>query len=143
MALPGSGSPPAIEVERDRFAVAAGKAVLGLMEKHITSRDILTREAFENAVRIGACTGGSTNIFLHLPAIAHEAGLKLTMAEIDAICQKTPHFVDLMPGGKYTAYDVHKVGGAPKILKSLLDVLGCEHEDVFPADPPWRPLFVA
>jgi dihydroxy-acid dehydratase len=128
MALPGSGSPPAIEVGRDKFCADAGKAVINLLEKRLTSRDILTREAFENAIRIGACTGGSTNIFLHLPAIAHEAGIKLTMAEIDAICQKTPHFVDLMPGGKYTAYDVHRVGGAPKILKSLLDA-GLLHGD--------------
>jgi dihydroxy-acid dehydratase len=121
LALPGSGSPPAIEVERDRFAVESGKAVMHLLEKGITSRNILTRKAFENAIAVAACTGGSTNIFLHLPAIAHEAGIDLTLSEIDAVCQRTPHFVDLMPGGKYTAYDIYKVGGTPAILKALLD----------------------
>ena len=121
MALPGSGSAPAVEVERDKFARASGRAVMNLVEKNVKPRDILTREAFENAIAIAACTGGSTNIFLHLPAIAHEVGLKLTLEDIDTICHRTPHFVDLMPGGKYTAYDVYKVGGIPAILKSLLD----------------------
>jgi dihydroxy-acid dehydratase len=121
LALPGSGSPPAIETERDKFAVEAGKAVMSLFEKGIKSRDILTRKAFENAIAIAACTGGSTNIFLHLPAIAHEAGFELTLDEIDKICHRTPHFVDLMPGGKYTAYDIYKVGGTQPILKALLD----------------------
>jgi dihydroxy-acid dehydratase len=121
MALPGSGSPPAIDEARDEGAYRAGQAVLALMEKGITSRQILTKKAFENAVAIGACTGGSTNIFLHLPAIAHEAGIELSLEEIDRICHQTPHFVDLMPGGKYTALDVHRVGGAPAIMKALLD----------------------
>lgn len=128
LALPGSGSPPAIEEARDRGAYESGKAVLSLLEKGITARQILTRKAFENAVAIGACTGGSTNIFLHLPAIAHEAGIELTLDDIDRICHRTPHFVDLMPGGKYTAYDVYKVGGTPAILKSLLDA-GLLHGD--------------
>lgn len=121
MALPGSGSPPAIETARDEFARAAGRAVMHMVERGITSRDILTRKAFDNAVAIAACTGGSTNIFLHLPAIAHEAGVKLTLDDIDRVCQRTPHFVDLMPGGKYTAYDVYRVGGIPVILKALLE----------------------
>lgn len=128
LALPGSGSPPAIEEARDRGAYESGKAVLSLLEKGITARQILTRKAFENAVAIGACTGGSTNIFLHLPAIAHEAGIELTLDDIDRICHRTPHFVDLMPGGKYTAYDVYKVGGTPAILKALLDA-GLLHGD--------------
>ncbi len=163
LALPGSGSPPAIDLERDKFCAAAGTAVMNLIDKRITARDILTREAFENAVRIAACTGGSTNIFLHLPAIAHEAGMKLTMAEIDAICQKTPHFVDMMPGGKYTAYDLHRVGGASKVLKTLLDAgllngdcmtvtgkthrenlasvtpIGSDQDVILPVDKPIRP----
>jgi dihydroxy-acid dehydratase len=121
MALPGSGSPPAVEVDRDNYARECGRAVMHLVEKGLKPRDILTREAFENAVAIAACTGGSTNIFLHLPAIAHEAGLTLTLEDIDRVCQRTPHFVDLMPGGKYTAYDVYKVGGIPAILKALLE----------------------
>lgn len=128
MALPGSGSPPAIETARDEFARAAGRAVMALLERDLTPRKILTREAFENAVAIAACTGGSTNIFLHLPAIAHEAGMELTLADIDRICQRTPHFVDLTPGGKYTALDVHRVGGIPVILRALLDA-GLLHGD--------------
>lgn len=121
LALPGSGSPPAIEVARDEGARAAGRAVLALMEQNLKPRDILTRQAFENAVAIAACTGGSTNIFLHLPAIAHEAGINITLEEIDKVCNRTPHFVDLTPGGKYTALDVYKVGGIPVILKALLE----------------------
>ncbi|HMO26520.1 MAG TPA: dihydroxy-acid dehydratase, partial [Tepidisphaeraceae bacterium] len=91
-------------------------------------RHILTREAFENAVAIAACTGGSTNIFLHLPAIANEIGIKLTLLDIDRICQKTPHFVDMTPGGKYTAFDLYRVGGIPAILKALLNA-GLLHGD--------------
>jgi dihydroxy-acid dehydratase len=128
MALPGSGSPPAIETARDEGCRAAGQAVLKLLEQNIRPRDILTRKAFENAIAIAACTGGSTNIFLHLPAIAHEVGIDLTLEEIDRVCTRTPHFVDLMPGGKYTALDVYKVGGIPVILKALLEA-GLLHGD--------------
>jgi len=128
MALPGSGSPPAIEIARDAFAVAAGEAVMKLVESGIKARDIITFKALENAVAIAACTGGSTNIFLHLPALAHEAGLTLTLEQIDKVCHRTPHFVDLMPGGKYTAYDVYKVGGIPVIMRALLEA-GLLHGD--------------
>jgi len=128
MALPGSGSPPAIEIARDAFAVAAGEAVMKLVESGIKARDIITMKALENAVTIAACTGGSTNIFLHLPALAHEAGLTLTLEQIDKVCHRTPHFVDLMPGGKYTAYDVYKVGGIPVIMRALLEA-GLLHGD--------------
>lgn len=128
MALPGSGSPPAIDVARDSAAVDAGKAVMKLLELGLKPKDILTKKAFENAIAIAACTGGSTNIFLHLPAIAHEIGIDLTLEDIDRVCHRTPHFVDLMPGGKYTAYDVYKVGGIPAILKALLDA-GLLHGD--------------
>jgi dihydroxy-acid dehydratase len=129
MALPGSGGPPAIDVEpRDAFAQRCGHAVLNLLEKDIRPKQILTREALENAVRIAACTGGSTNIFLHLPAIAHEIGIDLTLNDIDRICQKTPHFVDMTPGGKYTALDLYNVGGNAAVLRSLLDA-GLLHGD--------------
>ncbi|MBC7785832.1 MAG: dihydroxy-acid dehydratase, partial [Burkholderiales bacterium] len=128
MALPGSGSPPAIDESRDVGAYDSGKAVLALMERGITSRQIMTRKAFENAAAIVACTGGSTNVFLHLPAIAHEAGIDFTLEEIDAVCQRTPHFVNLSPGGKYTAYDIYKVGGTQAILRALLDA-GLLHGD--------------
>lgn len=128
MALPGSGSPPAVETARDNFAMEAGKAVMNLFGLGIKSRDILTKKAFENAIAIAACTGGSTNIFLHLPAIAHEAGITLTLDEIDKVCHRTPHFVDMTPGGKYTALDLYNVGGNRAVLKSLLDA-GLLHGD--------------
>ena len=128
MALPGSGSAPAIETARDELCRKAGEAVMGLLEKNIRPADILTKKAFENAAAIAACTGGSTNIFLHLPAIAHEAGIEFSVDEIEAVCHRTPHFVDLMPGGRYTAFDVYKIGGIPVILKALLDA-GLMHGD--------------
>ena len=100
MALPGSGSPPAVELSRDDFCQAAGRQVMQLLEKNIRPSDIMTREALENAVAIGAATGGSTNICLHLPAIAHEVGLKLTLDDIERISRRTPTVADLKPGGK-------------------------------------------
>jgi dihydroxy-acid dehydratase len=121
MALPGSGSPPAVDVERDAFAVEAGQQVMRLLEKNVSPRDIMTREAFENAVTIAAATGGSTNSALHLPAIAHECGVTLTLDDIDHISRRTPVIADLKPFGKYTAFDVFKAGGIPVILKVLLD----------------------
>ena len=121
MALPGSGSPPAVETSRDEFCRAAGGAVMKLLEKNIRPMDIITRESLENAVAIAAATGGSTNIALHLPAIAHEAGLKMTLADIERISRRTPTIADLKPGGRYVALDVYRVGGIPVILKVLLD----------------------
>jgi dihydroxy-acid dehydratase len=128
MALPGSGSPPAVELSRDEFCKSAGRQVMQLLEKNIRPRDIITREALENAVAIGAATGGSTNICLHLPAIAHEAGLTLTLDDIERISRRTPTVADLKPGGKYVALDVYRVGGIPVILKVLLDA-GLIHGD--------------
>ncbi len=128
MALPGSGSPPAVELSRDEFCKSAGQQVMQLLESNIRPRDIMTREALENAVAIGAATGGSTNICLHLPAIAHEAGLKLTLDDIERISRRTPTVADLKPGGKYVALDVYRVGGIPVILKVLLDA-GLIHGD--------------
>ncbi len=128
MALPGSGSPPAVELSRDDFCQAAGRQVMQLLEKNIRPSDIMTREAMENAVAIGAATGGSTNICLHLPAIAHEVGLKLTLDDIERISRRTPTVADLKPGGKYVALDVYRVGGIPVILKVLLDA-GLIHGD--------------
>lgn len=128
MAMPGSGSPPAVETARDVFANQSGQQVLNLLQKGLKPRDIITREALENAAAISACTGGSTNIFLHLPAIAHEAGLSLSFEEIEVVCHRTPHFVDLMPGGRYTALDVFNVGGIPAIMKAMLEA-GLLHGD--------------
>jgi dihydroxy-acid dehydratase len=121
MALPGSGSPPAVDVDRDRFATEAGKQVMWLLEKNIRARDIMTREAFENAVTIAAATGGSTNIALHLPAIAHECGIALSLDDIDRISRRTPIIADLKPFGRFNAFDVFNAGGIPVILKVLLD----------------------
>jgi dihydroxy-acid dehydratase len=121
MALPGSGSPPAVDTDRDRYCVQAGKQVMALLEKNIRPRDIMTFEAFENAITIAAATGGSTNVALHLPAMAHEAGVKLSLDDIDRVSRRTPIIADLKPFGKYTALDVFKAGGIPAILKILLD----------------------
>jgi dihydroxy-acid dehydratase len=121
MALPGSGSPPAVDTTRDRFAVECGRQIMALLERDIRPRQIMTREAFENAITIVAATGGSTNAALHLPAMAYECGIKLTLDEIDRISRRTPIIADLKPFGRYTALDVYKAGGVPVILKALLD----------------------
>ena len=128
MALPGSGSPPAVEEARDSFAVSAGKAVMALLEKNIRPRDIMTMKAFENAIAVAAATGGSTNIALHMPALAWECGLTLTLDDVQRVSHRTPTIADLKPGGKYTAYDMYKIGGIPVVLKVLLDA-GLLHGD--------------
>lgn len=122
MTLPGANSPPA-EDRKDRvpFAEQSGKAVMNMLKLDIKPRDIMTFKAFENAAAIVAATGGSTNAFLHLPAIAAECGIKFTIEDIDRISRRTPIIADLKPGGKYLAEDVHDNGGIPVILKSLLD----------------------
>ena len=128
LALPGSAGAPAPYEDRDRFAVLSGEAVMHLLEHNIRPRDICTRNAFENAATVVGATGGSTNAALHLPAMAHEAGIKFTLDDVTAIMRRTPYIADLKPGGKYLAYDVYKVGGIPVILKSLLDA-GLLHGD--------------
>jgi len=128
MALPGSGSPPAVDVERDRFAVEAGKQVMHLLDKNIRPRDIMTWQAFENAIAIAAATGGSTNIALHMPALADECGIKFTLDDVDRVSRRTPTIADLKPGGRYTALDLFNVGGIPVIMKLLLDA-GLLHGD--------------
>ncbi len=121
IALPHSSSYPAIDPARAKVHKACGEAVMNLLKNGIKPKDIMTKKAFENAAGVVAATGGSTNAVLHLPAMAHEAGIKFTIEEIEKIFHKTPYFADLKPGGKYTAYDVHKVGGVSIILKCLLD----------------------
>ncbi len=121
LALPGSAGAPAPYEERDRWAVESGRAVMQLLERNIRPRDICTREAFENAAVVVAATGGSTNAGLHLPAMAHEAGIEFTMDDVVRIFRRTPYIADLKPGGKYVAFDVHKIGGIPVIIKALLD----------------------
>jgi dihydroxy-acid dehydratase len=128
LALPGSGGVPAPYEDRDRFAVLSGQAVMNLLEKKIRPRDICTLKAFENAAVVVGATGGSTNAALHLPAMAHEAGIRFTLDDVAAIMRRTPYIADLKPGGKYLAFDVYKVGGIPVIIKSLLDA-GLLHGD--------------
>ena len=121
LALPGSAGAPAPYEDRDRWAVESGRAVMALVESGLRPRDIVTLKALENAAVVVGATGGSTNAGLHLPAMAHEAGLRFTMDDVVAIMRRTPYIADLKPGGKYVAFDVHRVGGIPVILKSLLD----------------------
>jgi dihydroxy-acid dehydratase len=128
LALPGSAGAPAPYEDRDRFAVLSGEAVMALLEKNIRPRDICTLKAFENAAVLVGATGGSTNAGLHLPAMAHEAGIRFTLDDVAAIMRRTPYIADLKPGGKYVALDVHNVGGIPVIMKSLLDA-GLLHGD--------------
>jgi len=128
LALPGSAGAPAPYEDRDRWAVESGRAVMALVERSIRPRDIVTREALENAAVVVGATGGSTNAGLHLPAIAHEAGISFTLEDVVAIMRRTPYIADLKPGGRYVALDVHRIGGVPVILKALLDA-GLLHGD--------------
>jgi dihydroxy-acid dehydratase len=128
IALPGSAGAPAPDTNRDEFAVSSGKAVMRLLAEGIRPRDIITRKALENAATIVAATGGSTNAALHLPAIAHEAGIDFDLFDVAAIFKRTPYIADLKPGGKYVAKDVFEIGGVPQIMRALLDG-GHLHED--------------
>jgi dihydroxy-acid dehydratase len=121
LALPGSAGAPAPYEDRDRWAVESGRAVMELVERRIRPRDIVTRHALENAAVVVGATGGSTNAALHLPAIAHEAGIRFTMDDVTEIMRRTPYIADLKPSGKYVAFDVHRIGGIPVIIRALLD----------------------
>jgi dihydroxy-acid dehydratase len=121
LALPGSAGSPAPYEERDRWAVDSGRTVMALIESQLRPRDIVTIKALENAAVVVGATGGSTNGALHLPAMAHEAGIRFTMQDVAEIMRRTPYLADLKPGGRYVALDVHRVGGIPVILKTLLD----------------------
>ena len=121
LALPGSAGAPAPYVSRDEYAVASGKAVMHLLERNLRPRDICTRAAFENAARVVAATGGSTNAALHLPAMAAEAGIHLDLFEVGRIFRDTPLIADLKPGGRYVAKDLYEAGGVPLVMKALLD----------------------
>jgi dihydroxy-acid dehydratase len=128
LALPGSAGAPAPFEDRDRFAVESGRAVMDLVESGIRPRDIVTRQALENAAIVVAATGGSTNAALHLPAIANEAGIRFTMDDVTTITRRTPYIADLKPAGKYVAFDVHRIGGVPVVIRALLDA-GLLHGD--------------
>ncbi len=121
LALPYSAGPPAEVTSRDDFALKAGEAVMQLLAGNIRPRDICTRKAFENAATIVAATGGSTNAALHLPAMAHEAGIEFDLFEVAAIFRRTPYLADLKPGGRYVAKDVWEAGGMPMLMRTLLD----------------------
>ena len=121
LALPGSAGAPAPYESRDAFGEASGIAVMRLVQEQIRPRDIVTKAALENAAVVVAATGGSTNAGLHLPALAHEAGIKFDLDDVCAIFKKTPYIADLKPGGRYVAKDVYEVGGVPVLLKTLLD----------------------
>ena len=121
LALPGSAGAPAPDQRRDHWAVESGRAVVDLIRRNLRPRDIVTMDALFNAAAIVGATGGSTNAALHLPAIAHEAGIKFDIHDVAEIMRATPHIADLKPGGKYVALDVFNVGGVPVIIKALLE----------------------
>jgi dihydroxy-acid dehydratase len=132
LALPNSSGAPAPYESRDQYSVASGEAVMNLLEKNIRARDIVTRQSLENAARIVACTGGSTNAGLHLPAMAHEAGIDFFLDDVCEIFRDTPYFVDLKPGGAYVAKDLYEAGGVPVVMKELRNA-GLIHEDCMTA----------
>ncbi len=128
LALPNSSGAPAPYESRDAYAEASGRAVVELLKSGIRPRDIVTRKSLENAAAVVAATGGSTNGALHLPAIAHEAGIDFDLHEVAEIFKKTPYIANLKPGGKYVAKDLYEVGGVSVVIKELLDA-GYLHGD--------------
>ena len=132
LALMNSSGAPAPYESRDQYAEASGRAVMTLLEKNIRARDVVTLKSLENAARVVACTGGSTNAGLHLPAIAHEAGIDFYLDDVCEIFRDTPYFVDLKPGGQYVAKDLYEVGGVPVVMKELRRA-GLLHEDCLTA----------
>ncbi|TDC59233.1 dihydroxy-acid dehydratase [Actinomadura sp. GC306] len=128
MSLPGSAAPPSADRRRDAFAHRSGEAAVDLLRRGITARDVLTREAFENAIAVVMAFGGSTNAVLHLLAIAHEAEVDLGLADFDRIAGRVPHLGDLKPFGRYVMNDVDRIGGVPVVMKALLDA-GLLHGD--------------
>ena len=121
LALPSSAGAPAPYKTRDEYAKASGEAVMNLLKLKIRPRDIVTMKSLENAARVVAASGGSTNAALHLPAIAHEAGLVFTLEDVTKIFRSTPYIADLKPGGKYVMKDLYELGGVPVLLKAMLD----------------------
>jgi dihydroxy-acid dehydratase len=128
MSLPGSASPASADRRRDYYAHRSGEAVVNMLRLGITARDILTKKAFENAIAVGMALGGSTNIVLHLLAIAYEAGVELSLEDFNPIGDKVPHIGDLKPFGQYVMNDVDRHGGIPVLMKAMLDA-GMLHGD--------------
>src|SRR3712207_5051735 len=121
MSLPGSASPPSADRRRDGYARKSGEAVVNLLRRGITARQIMTKEAFENAIAVVMAFGGSTNAVLHLMAIAHEADVDLGLADFRRIGAKVPHLADVKPFGRFVMTDVDRVGGVPVVMRALLD----------------------
>ncbi len=128
MSLPGSASPVAIDKRRDEYARKSGEAVVEMLRRGITARDILTKEAFENAIAVVMAFGGSTNAVLHLLAIAREAEVELTLADFTRVGNKVPHLADVKPFGRHVMKDVDEIGGVPVVMRALLDA-GLLHGD--------------
>lgn len=128
MSLPGSAAPPATDRRRDGFARRSGQAVVEMLRQGITARQIMTREAFENAIAVVMAFGGSTNAVLHLLAIAHEAGVELSLDDFSRIGARVPHLADVKPFGRHVMTDVDRIGGVPVVMKALLDA-GLLHGD--------------
>lgn len=128
MSLPGSASPPAVDRRRDDFAYSSGLAVVNLLDRGITARQIMTKQAFENAIAIVMALGGSTNAVLHLLAIANEARVDLTLDDFNKVADRVPHIADTKPHGKYHMTDVDRIGGVPVVLRELLEA-GLIHGD--------------
>ncbi|PZE23015.1 MULTISPECIES: dihydroxy-acid dehydratase [unclassified Curtobacterium] len=128
MSLPGSAAPPSADRRRDYYAHRSGEAVVEMLRLGITARQILTREAFENAITVLMALGGSTNAVLHLLAIAHEAEVELTLDDFNRIGANVPHIADMKPFGQYVMVDVDRNGGIPVVMKALLDA-GLLHGD--------------
>jgi dihydroxy-acid dehydratase len=129
MSLPGSAAPPAVDARRDAYAVASGEAVVRLVDAGITARQIMTKEAFDNAITVVMALGGSTNAVLHLLAIAHEARVELSYDDFTRIAARVPHLADVKPFGRYVMTDIDRIGGIPVVMKALLEA-GLLHGDV-------------
>ena len=129
MSLPGASSEPAVEEGILQKSYEAGRTVMRLLEQGIRPRDILTREAFENGIAVAVSMGGSTNVVLHLLAIAYEAGVDLEIEDFARISERTPYIADMKPGGRHVMVDLHREGGVPTVMKRLLDA-GLLHGDV-------------
>src|SRR5450756_1380789 len=128
MSLPGSAAPPSADRRRDAFALRSGEAVVNLLRLGITARQIMTKDAFENAIAVVMAFGGSTNAVLHLLAIAHEAEVDLSLDDFARVGVRVPHLGDLKPFGRYVMNDVDRIGGVPVVMKALLDA-GLVHGD--------------
>ncbi len=128
LSLPGSASPPATDARRDALARASGEALMGLLERDLRPRQLITKQSLENAIAVVMAVGGSTNAVLHLLAIAHEARVELALEDFDRIGRQVPHIVDSRPAGRFLMTDIDRIGGVPKVMRILLEA-GLLHGD--------------